>query len=599
MNRRKFLTHSSSLSALALSGCALGYTHYAQAQDLRPVMRPPTLTVARGAETPVHLQAVRIEAEISGSRALTTVEMTFFNPNARTLEGELQFPLLDGQHVVGFALDIDGQLREAVPVEKAKGQQVFEDVIRTRIDPALLQTTLGNNYKLRVYPLPAQGTRRVLIRYAETLAVSGTLRRYRLPLDYAKQLSRFNLRVTVRAPQQAPLLNSKPDGLVFRTRGVDYDAEISRKDYLAHGMLDVQLPTSTSPEVRTQTVNGKIYFIAEVPAKAMRAMPRSVPSIVGIVWDASGSGSARDHAREFALLDPYFKRLGNNGNGEVRLTRMRDTTEPVERFHIRNGDWRALRRALESTPYDGATQLGAFVPEADVREYLLFSDGLNNFGVQPFANTRVPLYTVNAAAQADPARLRRIAEANHGQFLDLHAQTTADAARGLLYAEARIVDLHGDSVTLLTAASRVATSGRWLVAGQLQSSSGSLRVVVDYPAARTGSEIITIPLRAEQNADNLAAAAWAQLRVAELEGEFRLNRAEIRRLGLEFNLTSRETSLIVLDRIEDYVRHEITPPAELRADYERLRRNQQVRATDERTRQLTRVLQMFSIRITD
>ena len=80
-----------------------------------------------------------------GSRAITTVEMTFFNPNRRMLEGELQFPLLDGQQIVGFSLDIDGKLRGAVPVDKASGQQVFEDVIRARIDPALLESAGGNN----------------------------------------------------------------------------------------------------------------------------------------------------------------------------------------------------------------------------------------------------------------------------------------------------------------------------------------------------------------------------------------------------------------------------------------------------------------------
>ena len=593
MNRRNFLIN---IRTAMLAGCALGYTQYANAQDVRPAFRPPTLTVARGAETPVELQTVRIESEISGSRALTTVEMTFFNPNRRVLEGELQFPLLDGQHVVGFALDIDGNLREAVPVEKAKGQQVFEDVIRTRIDPALLQTTLGNNYKLRVYPLPAQGTRRVLIRYAETLpAVStmGALRRYRVPLDYARQLSGFNLRVTVRAPEQAPVFNAGPDGLVFRTRGIDYDAEISRKDYLARGMLDVQLPASIRPEVRTQTLNGKTYFVAEVPARPANVALRKVPQVAGIIWDASGSGAARDHAREFALMDVYFKRMGN---GEIRLTRVRNAADPVERFRIVNGDWSALRRALETTPYDGATHLGAFAAETDVQEYLLFSDGLDNFGERPFANVQVPLYTVNAAAQGDPARLRRLADANRGKFLDLQTQTAAEAARSLLYAEARIINLQGDGVTMLTAASRVASNGRWLVAGQFQEPSGVLRVVVSTPGSRTAAETITLPLRAEQNPDNLAATAWAQLRVAELDGEYRLHRAEIRRLGLAFNLTSRETSLIVLDRIEDYVRHEIVPPAapaELRAEYERQRSNQHVRANDERARQLTRVVQMF------
>ncbi len=598
MNRRNFLLN---MRTMAVAGCAFNLVHGVAAQDVRPVITPPRLTVAQGADTPVVLQAIRIDTEISGSRAITSVEMTFFNPNQRILEGELQFPLLDGQQVSGFALDIDGKLREAVPVEKARGQQVFEDVIRQRIDPALLQVTAGNNYKLRVYPLPALGTRRVLIRYAETLPVAGTggtqTRRYRLPLDYARDLAGFSLRVLVRSPDNAPVLaGTLPQGLAFKARGVDYEAEVSRKDFAArgaNGILEVQVPVSARPEVHTQTHGDTTYFVAEVPARLNQTLLRNVPAVVGILWDASGSGAARDHSREFALLDTYFKRLGSGGNGEVRLTRVRDAAEPVERFRISHGDWSALRRALEIIAYDGATQLGAFTPESGVGEYLLFSDGLDNFGERPFAKLNVPLYTVSAATRADPARLRQLAEASSGKFIDLVSLTAVEAARGLLYREARLLALEGTGVSQLAATSRVANNGRWLVAGQLQGDSGTLRVTVAYPGSRAGSEIITVPLCAAQNPDNLAAAAWAQMRIAELDGEYRLHRAQIRRLGMEFGLTSRETSLIVLDRIEDYVRNDITPPAELRAEYDRQRQHQHLRATDERTRQLERVVQML------
>src|SRR5262252_7518255 len=92
------------------------------AQNLQQIAPPPRIVIAGGAEQPVRLQSVRVDAEIAGGLALTRVEMVFFNPNSRILEGELQFPLLDGQTIVGFALDFDGKLREAVPVEKARGQ---------------------------------------------------------------------------------------------------------------------------------------------------------------------------------------------------------------------------------------------------------------------------------------------------------------------------------------------------------------------------------------------------------------------------------------------------------------------------------------------
>ena len=65
-------------------------------------------------------ESLKVDVEVAGGAAETRVRMVFFNPNARTLEGKLQFPLAPGQIVSGFALDVDGRMRTAVPVEKAR-----------------------------------------------------------------------------------------------------------------------------------------------------------------------------------------------------------------------------------------------------------------------------------------------------------------------------------------------------------------------------------------------------------------------------------------------------------------------------------------------
>ena len=67
--------------------------------------RPPVLQV-QGAEQPIRLQALKVDVEVSAGVAETRVQMEFFNPNARILEGKLQFPLASGQIVSGFALDV-------------------------------------------------------------------------------------------------------------------------------------------------------------------------------------------------------------------------------------------------------------------------------------------------------------------------------------------------------------------------------------------------------------------------------------------------------------------------------------------------------------
>jgi hypothetical protein len=57
---------------------------------------PPRLMIATPVEAPVRIESVKGRTEVNGSLAQTEVEMLFRNPNARVLEGELQFPLLDG-----------------------------------------------------------------------------------------------------------------------------------------------------------------------------------------------------------------------------------------------------------------------------------------------------------------------------------------------------------------------------------------------------------------------------------------------------------------------------------------------------------------------
>jgi len=154
------------------------------------------------------------------------------------------------------------------------------------------------------------------------------------------------------------------------------------------------------------------------------------------VWDASGSGAQRDHGRELALLDAYFAKARNI---EVRLMRVRDAAEAPQRFDVKSGDWRTLRTALEETVYDGATNLGAFVPDADAGEVLLFSDGLSNFGAQRFAPSKLPVFAINAAQRADGARLRSIAESSGGRFIDLTSDSTPAAAEKLLRATTRVI----------------------------------------------------------------------------------------------------------------------------------------------------------------
>lgn len=547
----------------------------------------PRLVVA-DAKIPIKLERVEVEADIVGQTARTRIELEFRNPNDRVLEGELQFPLLDGQSITGFALDMNGQMRPAVPVEKAKGRQVFEDVTRARVDPALLEVTQGNNYKLRVYPLPAQGTRRVMLEISETLAPAAKKTKpgeeaaltgggvYRLPLQFADKVNQLSLslRIAGVSPEKLHLGKSAQGAAVGKDEEGNAWVNLKRKDFNAQGLFEVALPVSAAPMTVTGRYRNQDYFYAELPLAALGKMqelasaPRPAPHKVALLWDASGSGANRDHGREFALLDAWIKSLGNV---EIELVVGRDKAEAPRHFTIKNGDWRDLRKQLESLAYDGATDLSALTAPAGCDLALLFSDGLSNFGSQALPAFSMPLYTVNAAVSADDTALRAAAEKTGGRLLNLISDSTEQALKALRTRDVYLSGLTSNGAKQLVSASPYPDAGRIAIAGVLSEPQATVELEFTTPQGKRISRSITVKAGGGESgeAPPLAAQRWAGLTLAKLEADYEKNRSAIKRVGTDFGLVTRETSLIVLDRVEDYVRYEITPPKDLREEYNR------------------------------
>jgi tetratricopeptide (TPR) repeat protein len=558
----------------------------------RPV--PPLMRLVDTAAKPIQLVSMKVEAQTAGHLAKTTLELVFRNPNARVLEGELQFPLLDGQQVTGFALDIDGHLRPAVPVEKAKGQEAFEEVIRAQIDPALLEVTQGNNFKLRVYPLPAGGERRVSLTLTERMPThSSGAALYRLALPPAELLDvlEVRLRSTGVAVDKSKMLSGLPGGEWWHREG-EARLEYRREKIKPEERIEVLLALPPTPQVLVEQKNDASYFYAELPPMPFTRAQRPTPSRVALLWDASGSGDKRAHGREFMLLDAWFKSVQNT---EVVLTLARDAAEDKGRFQVRNGNWTALREALEKVVYDGATSASAFRPAAPVDAALLFSDGLVNFGSPSFPRFSVPVLAVNASASADVNRLRFLAEESGGAFVDLLSMEVEAASRSLREISPRVVALRAAGARELTRSWSISSSGGLAVAGILTAPTAEVEVEWLMPGGKREKQSFRVAPTAA--AGEFAAKEWARLRLATLEAEYELNRAQIQRLGKTFGLVTRGTSLIVLDRVEDYVRYEIVPPTELRAEYERQLGRAQRQAEQSKAAHVEGVLSQFQQKV--
>lgn len=559
----------------------------AQAQIMRwPLMRVPEAT------EPVRLQSLAIHGAVSGSMAETTVRMVFFNPNPRQLEGTLEFPLAEGQQLTGFALDIDGALRPAVPVEKKRGREILEAEERRNIDPGLLERTQGNQFRLRVYPIPAGGSRTVELRYVETLKREQGRLVWLLPLSYGAPPQDTRLELELNGVQEEPTLVGAAGLLNFERHAGGYRARLARPLKAADGAVKLLLGADVAQRVYVQEFGGARYFMAEIPVNVGR-VARPLPKVVGLLWDSSGSAANHPHEAQLQALDRYVKALGR---AEVRLIRLRDRAEAPQVFRIADGNWDALRKALAATVYDGASALGDWKPQADVGEYLLFSDGLSNYGNQRFpalaANQR--LYALAPQLGADTARLASLAERSGGQLIVIDPQHPGAAAEALLSEGPQLRALNASGASELLADAGGARDGLLRVAGKLPAATARIELTV---LEQGKPRAIGFDIDAATPSGNLAAWWWASRKLQELEGEHELRRGAIRRLGAEFGIPTRETSLIVLERLEDYVRHEVLPPESMRAAYEKLKMVRGQQLAQKRQKQLDSVVRAFERKV--
>lgn len=563
-----------------------------------PALTAPPLIKASGAEIPVGLRAASMQVETDGSLARTTLLLTLHNPNDRLLEGTLEFPLQPGQQVSAFALDVGGVLRDAVPVPKQKAQQVFESIERRNVDPGVLEQTAGNHFRLRVYPIPARGTRQVRLVIDEAMRRDVDGWRLDVPVHLLGGADAFSLKLRAQGLRKPPQVVGAFNGLNFERSGRGYVATVERKAFRPANGLSLRFPAENAPQSYVQTQGNDRFALVEipVPATANVMARRALPASVGLLWDASGSARKRDRQTEFALLDRYFKAMGD---GSVTLRLLRDVGEDGGRFEIRGGDWSALRKVLETAVYDGASDLADWTPAAGIGEYLLVSDGLQNYGDRPFPKLHdgQSLYALNSAgADADGARLSALAEARGGRLVQWQGRASLDAAaNALLGAGTRIVALEGEGIEDLQPQAWYVEGGLLRVAGRLTEPTATVRVTVSE-AGKTRSLEQTIGTDTPQS--NRVGALWASWQVAARAAEPERHRGEIARLGQRFGIVTPGTSLLVLEAPEDYVRYDIPAPPALSEQVAALRRTQTQEKEQSRSQRLEDVASRFADRVT-
>ncbi len=215
----------------------------------RDAARPPLARVYVGDGNSLDLVSLHVSVTVEGLRARTVVDHVFRNPHDRRLEGTFEYPLPAGASPSYFAMFL-GNTRDAVPprfarrgvgpaltpdalarlqpeelvrhvndadwgplqqgriVGNDKATETYEEVVRGRIDPALLEYAGGNTFRGRVFPIAPKGYNRVVLAYEELLPVVGNRMVYRFPLPGKVREMTFSLQAA--AACNMPRIHARP-----------------------------------------------------------------------------------------------------------------------------------------------------------------------------------------------------------------------------------------------------------------------------------------------------------------------------------------------------------------------------------------------------
>jgi len=528
----------------------------------------PTLDVENLKKNPVILQEAKIETKILGNLATTTAIYTFYNPGDRILEGKLTIPLPEGVSISSYALDINGKLRDAVPVPKERAKEVFESIEKRNIDPGIIEKVAGNNFRTRIYPIPAKGSRTIKISYHQEL--KNLASDYQYLLTFANEtvsIPKFNLKVLINETPIIPKITENPDGsFAFQKQGNQWVAEINKENFTPNENLKITIPKAnqSSNILLQKTSADKFYFAASVSTDFL-VNEKSKPQKIAIIWDNSFSGSKRNLQKEIDFLNAYFS---SNKDVEVSFVLLNNILEKMEEFTVSGGNWSALKNRIADLKYDGGTDFGALKEISGIEEYLLFSDGISNFGDLTL-KFKKPVNSIVSTPTSDFNLLKLLASQSGGNFINLNELDTQSALK--TYNKQPVIFLgFKESADIQQLFPNVGTAVNEPVNifGISSPNLGKLTALFSV-----GNKKYEVPVDFDTavQVDNWPIAQfWAQRKINDLELNSTQNREEIRNLSEQFGVVSKNTSLIVLDDVNDYVRYSITPPQELLSEYNKI-----------------------------
>jgi tetratricopeptide (TPR) repeat protein len=395
-----------------------------------------------------------VRAVIRDGLAETEVDQTFGNPGGRAIEGWYWFTVPPEAIVTSFALETNGRLVEGEVTEKREAAATYARAMAAANDPALLEWIDGRSYRARIFPIPANGTRRVVLRYLEVMpTVEGKLR-YVYPMRSADPV-RFDelaLSVDLGKPWEGRTVATSLDATFDPSTNA---VSMRRSGYVPRADFQVEIGAPKTKPLRAWRFAGgadqaDYLMVRYVPEVAFDKLPPAKGDVV-VVVDTSAGGDEASKQLRTAAAEGVLRSLADGDHfALIALDVTPTVVYPAK--GLATASEAEISKALEKLAehsVGGATDLGAMFEPALERLHgaeqpavVYVGDGVTTSGEttseglmerlrRSLSGSRARLFTVGTGPDARHELLAQLSRVGGGRHfrVDEADQTTEQALR--------------------------------------------------------------------------------------------------------------------------------------------------------------------------
>lgn len=128
----------------------------------------------------------KVDVLIDNQFATTMVDQVFINQSYRQIEATYIFPLPEGVAIKRFVMYVGGEPLEAEVLDSEQARKIYEEIVRSMKDPAILEYMGRGAFRARIFPIMPWEEKRIQLEYTEDLTYDAGLVKYQYPLNTEK-----------------------------------------------------------------------------------------------------------------------------------------------------------------------------------------------------------------------------------------------------------------------------------------------------------------------------------------------------------------------------------------------------------------------------